>query len=160
MLIITFFLFLINIFSLPLLAAQKNISINHIRYLDRSTDTNNKINNTNKFIIIGESKYSHISNAIDEEGQLFLISGKSSVNYRYIYALMSNGRYYYKNSSIHKYYLSNSIIALQVNSIIINSNNKKYLLNIIYGNCYFEVLGLSSENLDNNIYKMFINIAG
>ena len=152
MLIITFFLFLINIFSLPLLVAQKNISINHIRYLDTTTDTNNKINNTNKFIIIGESNYSYISNAIDEEDQLFLISSKSSVNYRYIYALMSNGKYYYKNSSIHKYYLGNSIITSQGNSIIINSNNKKYLLNIIYDNCYFEVLDLSSENLDNNIY--------
>ena len=158
MLIFTFILFFENIFFILLTEENKKIKyINKIRNLDSSSNTSLIINNVINFIIVGESGYSYISNCVDENGQLYIVSSKDSINYRYVYALLNNGRNFYKDSPIHKYYFNNSINTNISNSIIINSNNEKYFLNIIFGDYNFEILDLSSENLSNNIYKSSIS---
>ena len=150
---IYFLLIFFNIYSITKTVFDKNKKIKYgTRVLDTLTDSDYSIINTNKTIIIGENGFSYSSNFVDENGQLFILSYKSNSKKRYVYSLLNNGRAYYNDNPIHIYSFMDDITSSSGNTIIFDYNDKKYLLSIIYGNNYFELLDLSSNNSDNNKY--------
>ena len=125
---------------------------NKVRILDTATYLDYSFINNEKTIIIGENGHTYSSNFVDENGQLFILSYKNNSKTRYVYSLLNNGRIFFKDNPIHIYSFTDEITSNSGNTVTLNSNGEKYLLSIINGNNYFEILDLSSNNLNNNIY--------
>ena len=150
---IYFLLIIINICSIKKIISNKPQKIkNKKRILDASTDLDYSFINNEKIIIIGENGHTYSSNFVDENGQLFILSYKSNSKERYVYSLLNNGRVFFKDNPIHIYSFTDEITSNSGNTVTLNSNGEKYLLSVINGNNYFELLDLSSNNLNNNIY--------
>ena len=155
--IFTFLLLFLIICPITTIVKTKNNikQLNLKRNLDSTnstTDIEFTIYNINKTIFVGDNGCSFITNSIDEEGQIFFQSTKESSKYRYVYALTNNGRAYFNGNPINIYSFSSLVGSYTGNSITIISNDQQYLLSIIYDDKYFEILDLTSINLDNNIY--------
>lgn len=146
-------LIFVNIYSIAISIVDKHYKKirNQIRILDTLADSEYIVNNSEKIIIIGQNGHSYSSNYVDENGQLFVLSYQSNSKERYVYSLLDNGRIYF-NDNPHIYSFNNDITSYTGNTILISSNQEKYLFSIINGDNYFEILDLSSSNLDNNIY--------
>ena len=145
------------IIYLPLVKAnnEENKNKSNIRKISDSDLDYMTINNINKdhIILIGAKEDIYVTNTIDEEGELFVESSNiDKAKKRYVTGLYNNGRNYFK-SIIQKYTFKDKLRKRTGNSIVINSNNKKYLLSICYDNGYFEFLDLSNLDSPNNIYK-------
>ena len=116
--------------------------------------SNINILNKNHIILLGENEYIYVTNAIDEQGELFIeSSSEDSKKERYVTGLYKNGRNYFEISIVQQYIFNEKLKRRTGNSIVINSNNKKYLLSICNEDGYFEILDLSSLDSQNNLYK-------
>ena len=146
------FLYILKI--MPTSHIQNNkININQMRALDSTTNIYRyNITNKEKTIIVGNDGYSFSSNTIDENGQLFIQSSKDDIEERYVFALMNNGRQYFNDNYLNIFHFQQKISSDIGNSIVLNSNNEKYLFSIINGQNNFELLDLSSTNMNNSIY--------
>ena len=143
-----------SILSYPKIHYLKD-QIIKIRKLDTTSEEFINIENINKTIIIGKNGCSYITNSVDENGQLFIESKEENEKERYVYALKNNGRQYYSNSPINKYQFQSKLSTDTGNAITLNSNNEQYLISLIYGTNFLEILeilDLSSSSLDNNYY--------
>ena len=153
-----YFLIYLYILYLPLVKANKEQNKN-IYSIRKTTDSDldySNINNINKnhIILLGQNNYIYVTNTINEEGELFIESShEDDVKERYVTGLYNNGRNYFEETIIQKYTLSSKLERKTGNSIVINSNNKKYLLSITYDDAFFEFLDLSSLDNPNNSYK-------
>ena len=150
-----YFLFYFYIFSITSISSgakkNKNASPSKVRQISQD-DISVNIPNTNRIFLLGGKEYNYITNAINEEGELFFESSSYDKAYeRYVTGLYGNGRFYFEDSLTHIYSFSDKIQRRTSNSIVINSNNKKYLLSICYDDGYFEFLDLTS--LNNNLLE-------
>ena len=134
-----------------------NIQNNHYHTIFRkiSEQDSDNIINKNEMVKLGDKDYKYITNTVNEDGELFIESSSlKEVTQRYVTGLYSNGRNYFAGSNIKIYSFDKKIRRRTGNSIVIKSNNKKYLLNICYDDDgYFEFLDLLSLDSPNNIYK-------
>ena len=97
-----YFLFCSYIFYLPLIKANNEQNKN--KYNTRKTSDSDSdyitINNQNKnhIILLGANKDIYVTNAINEEGELFVESSNDDkVKERYVTGLYNNGRNYFKS---------------------------------------------------------------
>ena len=148
---------LLYLYFLYLPYSKANIEQKAIIKNNRKLSEGNDINiiNKNHIIILGAKEYNYITNTIDDDGELFIESSSiDKSKKRYVAGLFSNGRNYFQESNIKVYSLSEEIKRRTGNSLVISSNNKKYLLSIYYdSDGYFELLDLTSIDSPNNLLK-------
>ena len=147
------FIFYLSIVRIKNEESIKKYNIRKISDSDLDYSSINIINK-NHIILLGANEYIYVTNTISEQGELFIESSNEDKDKdRYVTGLYKNGRNYFERSIIQKYSFNDKIKRKTGNSIVINSNNKKYLLSICYEDGYFEFLDLSSLDSPNNLYE-------
>ena len=149
----------ILLFSFICLLSVEKANIRKIQISNKIRKTSvsdEDIKNINNTIILRKEKYVYITNTIDENGRLFVVSSRNSTNETYVSGLDNNGRNYFEEK-IQIFTFDKEISRENGNSLIININNKKYLLSIT--KYYSELLNLSPLLPNNNLYKKSSEIA-
>ena len=120
-----FFITLITCNLIRFLSSNTKINVTYKRYLTESSN----LDFSNTVVYKNEAVSDYLSNYVDEEGNLFLITTatKSSKN-RLIYALNSKGRNYFSNSLVEIYEFSNDLSTTVRNTFTIIYDKIKYLV--------------------------------